>query len=150
MLSDGLDLLHTVLFGMLEYEELLLCMGDDVSWQGGGFLETNVLSVASQTLWRSQGRTDRDFLQQLRSPFHYLGERDATAPPFGWTLIWDDMYSNMYGDYIPDAVRNSGFVMWDGARVKDAGGEEILEKKRDEGWGGVDPRDGLDEEGWGK
>jgi hypothetical protein len=60
-------------------------------------------------------------------PFQGDGRSDTL--PFAWTFLWREMYSSLYGNYIPDAFRPCGFVFWDAARFKSMDGIEFLERE---------------------
>lgn len=82
-------------------------------------------------------------MQAERVPLPFRGDRDLDAPPLAWTTIWNDEYSNLYGRYIPDAMRRWGYVFWDAATLEKAGGIELLRRQWEEGWRADDPRDDL-------
>lgn len=47
-------------------------------------------------------------------------------------MIWGGTYSNLFGDYIPDALCQWGWVMWDAARLERMGAKEVMIQKLEE------------------
>ncbi|CAN8097708.1 unnamed protein product [Discula destructiva] len=39
-----------------------------------------------------------------------------SGPPLAWTLIWKQIYVNIYGEYVPESLKQWGWVMWDEGR----------------------------------
>lgn len=66
-----------------------------------------------------------------------------SCPPLGWTTIWKDTYSNLFGFYMPDATRLLGYVFWDAPRMESMGARDILTRQCETDWHGHDPRDYL-------
>ncbi|VUC30530.1 unnamed protein product [Clonostachys rosea] len=69
--------------------------------------------------------SDRDARQQRREAMVFT-EDSVNLPPLGWTLIWKETYSNIYGYYVPSSLRRWGYVMWDAERMADSGGIRVL------------------------
>lgn len=62
--------------------------------------------------WPTRHDSAQDFMQ--KTPFD--GDK-LDSPPLAWILYWRGEYSNLFGRYIPEALRRWGFVMWDAARL---------------------------------
>ncbi|TAQ85352.1 hypothetical protein B7494_g6315 [Chlorociboria aeruginascens] len=82
--------------------------------------------------------SDRDQAQDTNEelPFHRDSEH---TPPLAWVIIWKGTYSNIYGDYIPNKLREWGYVMWDVARLVRMDAKKVLAETWAETWG-HDPR----------
>lgn len=52
--------------------------------------------------------------RRQKTPFD---EDKLDSPPLAWILFWRGEYSNLFGVFIPKALRRWGFVMWDAARL---------------------------------
>lgn len=90
-----------------------------------------------QVLWSDTQRArrnlsstnDRDDAELRRDPVEFTGDA-GQGPPFGWVLLWNGIYANIYGEYVPSAVQEWGYVMWDNRRWNEVGaGEDILLKE---------------------
>ena len=57
----------------------------------------------------------RDEVEARGDPIEFTGDVPL-GPPFGWALLWRGVYSNIYGKYVPDTVKEWGYVMWDRGR----------------------------------
>lgn len=82
-------------------------------------------------------------MQQERAPLPFRGDGDPAAPPLGWTLIWKDTYSNMFGCYTGDRLLQIGYVFWDAATLEDIGGrnaKKLIIALRENEWR-EDPRE---------
>lgn len=64
-------------------------------------------------------------------------------PPLAWTMLWNESYSKLYGDYIPDEIRRWGYVIWDAGRLERVGAARLLERQWKETWADHDPRDDV-------
>ncbi|KAI1388386.1 uncharacterized protein F4822DRAFT_429011 [Hypoxylon trugodes] len=82
---------------------------------------------------------EKDYLSAARDPLPFEGDSE-TRPSSAWTLTWSGTYSNLYGEYIPNKLREWGYVMWDEARIKDTGADKLLSSQLQAEWKGVDPR----------
>ncbi len=81
-------------------------------------------------------------MQDDRRELVFEGDDSAHAPPLAWTTIWGGTYSNLYGHYIPDAMRKWGYIFWDAKTLKSTGGLELVERQWQDEWD-EDPRDDL-------
>jgi hypothetical protein len=97
-------------------------MQEHISLPAGYFLEDDALDDTTQYLRRQEQLSDRD---QKRDPLPFKGDSEL-HPPLAWTWMWWGTYSNLYGFYVPDAVRRWGYVMWDAARLDCTGAKEVL------------------------
>ncbi|RAH64775.1 uncharacterized protein BO66DRAFT_406121 [Aspergillus aculeatinus CBS 121060] len=94
------------------------------------------------------GLTEKDLRSQAHEAFPFRGDHvpdpKGEFPPRAWTLMWRDTYSNLYGEWIPGALRSWGYVFWDAGRMETEAKEVLLwrwERSFDEDW---DPRDEYD------
>ncbi|KAG9236678.1 hypothetical protein BJ875DRAFT_455875 [Amylocarpus encephaloides] len=140
-ISRGLELLYTI-FTIRDHAHLVSAMQEHISWPVGSFIEDEALGETAQSQRRQELWSNRDRKQQRRDllPFKGDGEPD---PPLAWTLIWSGTYSNLYGHYVPDAIRRWGYVMWDAARLGGTGAKEVLARQWNADWGDTDPRDNM-------
>ncbi|CAI6098918.1 unnamed protein product [Clonostachys chloroleuca] len=105
-------------------------------------------SDAMQQRRRQTQPSDRDAAQDRREPMVFSHDT-IDSPPLGWTLIWKETYSNIYGYYVPSSLRRWGYVMWDASRMGESGGIRVLHHMWKEHYGDeyhenvVDPRDNL-------
>ncbi|KAF2148785.1 hypothetical protein K461DRAFT_297284 [Myriangium duriaei CBS 260.36] len=83
---------------------------------------------ASTTAWMTS-HIKPECLLELRTPFPFTGDADSDGPPFAWTVLWRDTYSDMTGYYIPNTLKDWGYVMWDARRIKETGADELLKKQ---------------------
>ncbi|KUI64183.1 hypothetical protein VM1G_10951 [Cytospora mali] len=69
----------------------------------------------------------KDRAEQRREAMPFVGDDDDVSeasatvssnfvPPLAWVLLWDGMYCNLYGVYLPEEFRRWGYVMWDARR----------------------------------
>lgn len=49
-----------------------------------------------------------------------------TGPPLAWVLLWDETYVNIYGEYVPEPLKASGWVMWDEHRLNSTGVKKAI------------------------
>lgn len=54
---------------------------------------------------------------------------DLFSPPLAWVAFWDGRYSNLFGRYVPPALRRWGYVMWDAKRLEASGAMEFVESE---------------------
>lgn len=66
-------------------------------------------------------------------------------PPLAWTILFKNKYSNLFGRYVPDAIRRWGFVMWDAHRL-DSGAKEYLLAEWETLYGNTDPRGPVEDQ----
>ncbi|KAJ4326739.1 hypothetical protein N0V84_002859 [Fusarium piperis] len=52
-----------------------------------------------------------------------------TEPPQAWVQLWGEMYSTIYGEYIPESVQRWGYVMWNKDRWNVPGGDKLVVKQ---------------------
>lgn len=117
-------------------------MQEHIAWPAGYFLENEALGETAQHTRREAQLSERDLKQQRREPLLFTDE-DESEPPLAWTLMWQGTYSNLYGHYVEDEIRRWGYVMWDAARLRSTGGDELLKRQVEADWGGYDPRDQM-------
>jgi hypothetical protein len=85
-----------------------------------------ILWSDTQHARRTLGSTnDRDDAELRRDPVEFSGDA-VQGPPFGWVLLWNGTYANIYGEYVPSAVREWGYVMWDEHRWNKLGARDIV------------------------
>src|SRR5690606_35829499 len=60
----------------------------------------------------------RDESQERQDSISFQGDDIDTvnSPPLGWVLLWGEKYANIYGEYVPGALRRSGYAIWDEER----------------------------------
>ncbi|KAI0531712.1 hypothetical protein GGR58DRAFT_518298 [Xylaria digitata] len=69
----------------------------------------------------------RDEAELRRDPIHFVGDTvPPDGPPSAWVVLWGGNYSNIYGEYVPQSVKQWGYVMWDKRRWIGMGAEEDL------------------------
>lgn len=83
----------------------------------------------------------RDKLTSERAPLPFRGDC-LCGPPVAWTTIWGGTYSNLIGMYLPDKMRQWGYVFWDADRLEAHGGMDVLRRQWEDCWD-EDPREGL-------
>ncbi|RMJ06421.1 hypothetical protein CDV36_013981 [Fusarium kuroshium] len=139
-ISQGLPILHTILTSDNEY--LTVLIGSSVVWFGGSFLEDAILSKAAQKRRHRDDAASRGDNQKGRDHMPFLGDNEL-YPPLAWTMLWNESYSKLYGDYIPDEIRRWGYVLWDAVRLERVGAKRLLERQWKETWADHDPRDDM-------
>ncbi|KAF5585791.1 hypothetical protein FPCIR_8221 [Fusarium pseudocircinatum] len=77
---------------------------------------------------RDNQYSDRDRAQDNRERMRFKGE-SYDSPPFAWVVFWRELYSNLYGDYIPASFRPWGYVMWDKERLVDTDAVAIIDRE---------------------
>lgn len=122
VLLQGLPLLSAVV-RTREHESLVemirTCimrgvMFADSSWHGdwiedatGGFIQGE-----RAQLWPSA----YDVFHNTRVTMAF--EKDGVdCPPLAWVTLWKGRYSNIFGSFVPEALRRWGYVMWDAERL---------------------------------
>lgn len=131
----GLSLLRNVIFDIKDHEVLVQTMQEHISYSyiplnafDGVFGDTNQMD-------RRRGRPSaKDRLQDARDPLPFRGDNDADAPPLAWTTLWKDTYSNLYGFYTSNGLREWGYVFWDSKRLEKSGFRELLRKWQVDSW----------------
>ncbi|KAF4462058.1 hypothetical protein FALBO_11134 [Fusarium albosuccineum] len=98
---------------------------------------------------REHRYSDRDKAQDSREKMSFNGDKDD-SPPLAWVTIWNEAYSNLYSDFIPEPLRRWGYIMWDGGRLADSGAAAIMDREWKTMYGGLDedgetedPRDDM-------
>lgn len=141
----GLGLLHKVLFEIKDRDALIETVQRHIT---SSYLPFNtvegLLGETQQTIRRHEHTSERDRMQDKRAPFPFRGDHRPDAPPLGWTTIWGDTYSNLFGWYTSDSLRQIGYVFWDAERLHEHNGSLImlLEGLMVDAWD-EDPRDTL-------
>ncbi|KAK1761660.1 hypothetical protein QBC33DRAFT_502392 [Phialemonium atrogriseum] len=139
----GLSLLHTVLFKIKDHKHLVSTMQQHIT---SSYIPFNalegVLGETQQALRRRNHPSERDRMQEQRTPYPFRGDSEPDAPPLAWTIMWGNTYSNLYGWYIPEEMRRWGYVFWDAATLEGMGGRRVLNRQWEEYWDN-DPRDDL-------
>jgi hypothetical protein len=134
-----------MLFDVKDHEHLVLLMQENLKF-APCWLEdmwnTGALSADGQEQ-RYDPDSPRDQKMDAQVPMPFRGDGRSDTPPFAWTFLRREVYSGLYGEYVPGAVRSCGYVYWDAARFKSMGGVELLEREMKD-W--RDPRDD-DEDG---
>ncbi|OQD99135.1 hypothetical protein PENSOL_c007G06446 [Penicillium solitum] len=120
--SRGLELLYLVYFKVKNHDQLVTAMRNSMSWVLRGFLEDTHSVFDERLQW------NRHCVQ----PGDKQPNGDCTLPPLACTMIWGGTYSNLFGDYIPDALCQWGWVMWDAARLERMGAKEVMIQKLEE------------------
>ncbi|KAG5804476.1 hypothetical protein H9Q74_001855 [Fusarium xylarioides] len=77
---------------------------------------------------RDNQYSDRDRAQDNRERMSFEGE-SYDSPPFAWVVFWRELYSNLYGDYIPPSFRPWGYVMWDKDRLVNTDAVAIIDRE---------------------
>lgn len=65
---------------------------------------------------RENQHSDRDQAQDDREKMVFSRDSDG-SPPLAWVIFWKETYSNLFGDFIPQSLRQWGYVMWDSDRL---------------------------------
>ena len=91
------------------------------------------MSINAQTDRRwNMNFTEHDEADLNQDPLVFAGDAaPPLGPPFGWVLLWDRLYANVYGSYVPQAPRQWGYVMWDERRLLRLGAADLIAKQ----WG---------------
>ncbi|KAM0421324.1 hypothetical protein ACHAPT_010854 [Fusarium lateritium] len=134
--------------GVYRYEEAFR-----LTAEVGGYLESTItrgLGIAVQllaiddddelvinTIAQYSRRNDlnvppniRDDAEIDRVPIKFAGDAvPATGPPFAWVRLWGEIYSNIYGEYVPESVQRWGYVMWNKERWDFMGGDRLVAKQ---------------------
>lgn len=143
-LCGGLPLLRTILVGIKNHAHLVSIIQQHMapSYIPFNALE-GLLGESEQELRITTHPAERDRLQAARAALEFAGDGEPDAPPLAWTMVWGGTYSSLYGHYIPDAMRRLGYVFWDEVRVRETGGDKVVERQWGEDWHGEDPREFL-------
>ncbi|KAI2727248.1 hypothetical protein CBS147333_3236 [Penicillium roqueforti] len=121
--NRGLELLHLV-YPIKDQDHLVVTRQLPPPMRPSGVL-SDLHSVFEQHLqWYRHCVHPResDHRQERREPLIFQCDRkpdgSCALPPLAWTIIWGGSYSNLFGEYIPDASCEWAWVMWDADRLK--------------------------------
>ncbi|CVL08487.1 uncharacterized protein FMAN_05204 [Fusarium mangiferae] len=78
---------------------------------------------------RESHHSDRDQAQDDREKMVFSSDSDG-SPPLAWVIFWKETYSNLFGNFIPESLRQWGYVMWDSDRLANTDAVARL----DQGW----------------
>lgn len=70
---------------------------------------------------------EKDLAEQRRETMPFSGD-NPSAPPLAWALLWGGKYSNLFGGYLPDELRQWGHVIWDKDRLDVNGARRYMVK----------------------
>lgn len=144
----GLDLLRIVVVYLTSGGDrgtLVNIMQRNIVSSPHGFVDTDVgiLCDGRQRERREEAPSRKDELTLERAPLPFQGDC-LSGPPLAWTIIWGGTYCNMIGDYIPDKLRQWGYIFWGADRLEGCGGRDVLLLQWEERWNLYDdPRDDL-------
>lgn len=48
------------------------------------------------------------------------------GPPLAWVLLWEGVYVNIYGAYVPEDLKEWGWVFWDECRLVEVGAKQLI------------------------
>ena len=72
----------------------------------------------------------RDEAERRRDPMEFVGEADPlTGPPLAWVLLWNGIYTNLYGGHTPASIKDWGYVMWDERRWTELGSKDLVQEQ---------------------
>ncbi|KJZ75413.1 hypothetical protein HIM_05109 [Hirsutella minnesotensis 3608] len=147
IISRGLKFLYTVTFKIKNHDHLVKIMQENIDYPVGDFLGSfEALGETVQEDRQLHIPSVREEKQQRRDPLPFRGDTplddiNELHPPLAWTIIWQDTYSNLFGEWIPEKYRLWGYVMWDSTRLESTGAKDVLLRQRgEEDW---DPRDHM-------
>jgi hypothetical protein len=143
----GISLLYKVIFEIKDHDALVTTMQRHIVSSCLPFNALDgMLGDAKQAIRPYEDPCERDRMQEKRAPFPFRGDDEPDALPLGWTMIWGGTYSNLFGWYISDDLRQIGYVFWDAATLEAVGGrnaKEAVQLLWEKAWGDEDPRDTL-------
>ncbi|KAJ5947140.1 hypothetical protein N7466_000155 [Penicillium verhagenii] len=141
MVTQGLELLHTITSRVTDHAELVLIMQAKLCLHTGLLTGDDLEGMGAEEKRRRCAPSDQDLKERRREPLPFQGDRvDGAYPPFAWTFIWEGTYSNITGDWLCDfmggnGLRYWGYVMWDKERLESMGAIEVLDRQiKDESW----------------
>ncbi|CAG7918833.1 unnamed protein product [Penicillium olsonii] len=149
-ISQGLELLHDVLFRITDHTALVSFMQANLKPFPGWFLADDVLGWAAQTERREIEPSEEDLKEARRDPLPSqpagVPDPDSLYPPFAWSFIWGGTHSNITGRWLTmymgsNGLQHWGYVMWDQERLEKLGAVEVLTRQMKDAWRGEDPRD---------
>jgi hypothetical protein len=89
-----------------------------------------VVGSTVQSMRRQASRNARDEAEQRKDPMDFTGDAvPPDGPPLAWVLLWGGTYANLFGEYIPKALKQWGHVMWDARRWAELGAEHLVSKQ---------------------
>lgn len=60
-------------------------------------------------------------------PFPFSGDTvPPRGPPLAWVLLWKGKYVNKYGEYVPETLKASGWIVWDKRRLDSMGASKPI------------------------
>ncbi|KAM0424524.1 hypothetical protein ACHAPT_010239 [Fusarium lateritium] len=112
---EGLSVLSVILFHGDDHELVVSTLKRHMTWV---YLRLNhiggLFGHMKQEDWCARDPSERDQMRdgmrRVRAPFPFRGDGEPDAPPLGWTVIWDGFYSNLYGWFIGQEMRDWGYV----------------------------------------
>ncbi len=125
--SCGLEILYNILFKPRTQTQLVSIVYKNIRQMFilPFFENTGFLSSEQQMSYRMCEQSDRNLKMQRAEPLPFNGDNEQ-GPPLAWTLIWQGIYSNLYGYVIPDEMRLWAYIMWDAERLEYTGAKEVL------------------------
>ncbi|KAJ5116953.1 hypothetical protein N7456_001301 [Penicillium angulare] len=141
MVTQGLELLHTITCRVTDHSELVLIMQDKLCLHTGLLAGDDLKGMGAEEERRRCAPSDQDLKEKEREPLPFQGDRiDGVYPPLAWTLLWGGTYSSITGDSLWDfmggnGLRTWGYVMWDKERLEYMGAIEVLAKQiKEDSW----------------
>ncbi|KAK3304293.1 uncharacterized protein B0T15DRAFT_235219 [Chaetomium strumarium] len=144
-LACGLEPLEKVLFRTQTHDDLVATMQTYVG-DNGSFDPVCCWWKEPQQAKREAEISSGQRLQQRprdHSPVQWSDDVvkvESGSPNFAWTFLWNNTYSNLYGEFIPNNLTHWGYVMWDFSRLVRMGAMSVLDRKWLELHRGGDPR----------
>ncbi|CZR40538.1 uncharacterized protein FPRO_05438 [Fusarium proliferatum ET1] len=114
MVSRGLCVLSSV-FKAQGHLKLVEVVSEEIVAVVDDLLFRSTLSYYQEARRENQ-HSDRDQAQDDREKMVFSRDSDG-SPPLAWVIFWKETYSNLFGDFIPQSLRQWGYVMWDSDRL---------------------------------
>lgn len=125
----GIPLLRTLMLDIQEQKERTQKLHDYIVTTYVPFIDMDFLfSTTGQRDRRRNSPSHKDQMQASRDPLPFRGDGELEAPPLGWTILWHDTYSNLYGEHTEFYLRSWGYVFWSAKRLEQTGGKALLER----------------------
>ena len=114
------------------------------------FLGEGVLGSGAQIARRGEAPSDQDLKEQQRAPLPFRGDQFQDLygeyPPFAWTFMWKETYSNITGHWLTETMGENGlqhwgYVFWDERRLRSSDAIDVLVGQIAADWGEEDLRD---------
>lgn len=141
MVTQGLELLHTITCRVTDHSELVLIMQAKLCLHTGLLTGDDLKGMGAEEERRRCAPSDQDLKEKRRDPLPFLGDRvDGVYPPFAWIFIWGGTYSNITGDSLWDFMGGNGlrswwYVMWDKERLENMSAIDVLARQiKEESW----------------